>query len=388
MAKQSGGKRQRQGAGVGRGGQGMGGNRERRGRTPVRKGLSSDAGRLKGRSAGSSAHGAAARPGASRRSAGEYIEGRRAAAEALRTGFPVKRALVADAEGRRDAALAQLVDQLRGANIPVEYVAAEQLDALSSHGAHQGIALEVGAFPYADLADIIARADAACGTGPALVVVLDHVTDAGNFGAIVRSAEVVGAVGVVIANKRAAEVTVATYKTSAGAVMHLPIARVPNIARALEQLKTAGFWTVGASEHAEGNCWDAPLTGRIALVMGSEGDGISRLVLETCDDLTKLPQRGQTESLNVAQAATALCYEWLRVNIDALEGSSVVLADAAAPSACGAADLSNSGKNVPKTAHSEADFGTFLPEFRRVSATVGAASSAAPATDGVGGARE
>lgn len=387
MAKQSGGKRQRQGAGGGRGGQSTGGNRERRGRTPVRKGLSSDAGRSKGRSAGSSAHGAAARPGTSRRLAGEYIEGRRAAAEALRTGFPVKRALVADAEGRRDAALAQLVDQLHGANIPVEYVATEQLDALSSHGAHQGIALEVGAFPYADLADIIARADAA-GAEPALVVVLDHVTDAGNFGAIVRSAEVVGAVGVVIANKRAAEVTVATYKTSAGAVMHLPIARVPNIARALEQMKAAGFWTVGASEHAEDSCWDTPLTGRIALVMGSEGDGISRLVLETCDDLTKLPQRGATESLNVAQAATALCYEWLRVNIAALEGSSVVLADAAAPSACGAADLSNSGKNVPKTAHFEADFGTFLPEFRGVSATVGAASSAAPATDGVGGARE
>lgn len=384
MAKQSGGKRQRQGAGVGRGGQGTGGNRERRGRTPVRKSLSSDAGRSKGRSAGSSAHGAAARPGASRRPAGEYIEGRRAAAEALRTGFPVKRALVADVEGRRDAALAQLVDQLRGANIPVEYVAAEQLDALSSHGAHQGIVLEVGAFPYVDLADVIAAAVA----GPALVVVLDHVTDAGNFGAIVRSAEVVGAVGVVIANKRAAEVTVATYKTSAGAVMHLPIARVPNIARALEQLKAAGFWTVGASEHAEGSCWDAPLTGRIALVMGSEGDGISRLVLETCDDLTKLPQRGATESLNVAQAATALCYEWLRVNIAALEGSSAVLADAAAPSACGAADLSNLGKNVPKTADFEADFGTFLPEFRRVSATVGAASSAATATDGVGGARE
>lgn len=387
MAKQSGGKRQRQGAGGGRGGQGTGGNRERRGRTPDRKGLSSDTGRSKGRSAGSSVRGAAVRPGASRRPLGEYIEGRRAAAEALRTGFPVKRALVADAEGRRDAALAQLVDQLRGANIPVEYVATEQLDALSSHGAHQGIALEVGAFPYADLADIIARADAA-GAEPALVVVLDHVTDAGNFGAIVRSAEVVGAVGVVIANKRAAEVTVATYKTSAGAVMHLPIARVPNIARALEDLKAAGFWTVGASEHAEGSCWDAPLTGRIALVMGSEGDGISRLVLETCDDLTKLPQRGATESLNVAQAATALCYEWLRVNIAALEGSSVVLAGAAAPSACGAADLSNSGKNVPKTAHSEADFGTFLPEFRGVSTTVGAASSAAPATDGVGGARE
>ena len=96
--------------------------------------------------------------------------------------------------------------------------------------------------------------------------------------------------------------------------MHLPIARVPNIARALEDLKAAGFWAVGASEHADAVCWETPLAGRIALVMGSEGDGISRLVLETCDDLTRLPQRGQTESLNVAQAATALCYEWLRQN--------------------------------------------------------------------------
>lgn len=240
---------------------------------------------------------------------GAYIEGRRAAAEALRTGFPVKRALVAEGEDR-DAVLAKLVADVHAAGIPVLRVPRAELDGLSSHGAHQGIALEVGAFPYAELADVIANA----GEGPALVVVLDHVTDAGNFGAIVRSAEVVGAAGVVIASKRAAEVTVATYKTSAGAVMHLPIARVPNIARALEELKGAGFWTVGASEHAEGVCWDAPLSGRIALVMGSEGDGLSRLVLETCDDLTKLPQHGKTESLNVAQAATALCYEWLRQN--------------------------------------------------------------------------
>ena len=385
MAKQSGGKRQRQGASGGRGGQGTGGNRERRGRTPDRKGLSSDAGRSKSRSAGSSVRGAAARPGASRRPAGEYIE--RAAAEALRTGFPVKRALVADAEGRRDAALAQLVDQLRGANIPVEYVAAEQLDALSSHGAHQGIALEVGAFPYADLADIIARADAAGGTGPALVVVLDHVTDAGNFGAIVRSAEVVGAVGVVIANKRAAEVTVATYKTSAGAVMHLPIARVPNIARALEQLKAAGFWTVGASEHAEGSCWDAPLTGRIALVMGSEGDGISRLVLETCDDLTAAPpQRRDREPQRCPGGHGAL----LRVAAREHRCARRYLGGTCRRrrASCTRRHDLSIGKNVPKTAHSEADFGTFLPEFRRVSATVGAASSAAPATDGVGGARE
>ena len=122
------------------------------------------------------------------------------------------------------------------------------------------------------------------------------------------------------ANKRAAGVTVGSYKTSAGAVMHLPIAQVPNIARALDDLKAAGFWVGGASEHAEGSCWDAPFEGRVALVMGSEGDGISRLVLEKCDFLTKLPQRGMTESLNVAQATTALCFEWLRRNAGELMG--------------------------------------------------------------------
>ena len=233
---------------------------------------------------------------------GEFIEGRRAAAEALRTGFPVKCALIAEG-GERDAALSRLVDDLNAAGVRIKYVPRAQLDALSSHGAHQGIALEVGNFPYADVADILDRA----GDGPALVVVLDHVTDDGNFGAIVRSAEVVG-------------VTVGSYKTSAGAVMHLPIAQVPNIARALDDLKAAGFWVGGASEHAEGSCWDAPFEGRVALVMGSEGDGISRLVLEKCDFLTKLPQRGMTESLNVAQATTALCFEWLRRNAGELMG--------------------------------------------------------------------
>ena len=264
--------------------------------------------RKQGAEKGRDARSAAKRPAV--RPTGDYIEGRRACTEALRAGFPVKRALVAEGQGR-DAVLSQLVDYLHAAGVPVITVPRAELDARSAHGAHQGVMLEAGAFPYAELPDVVARA----GDGAALVLVLDHVTDAGNFGAIVRTAEVVGAAGVIIANKRAAEVTVATYKTSAGAVMHLPIARVPNIARALEDLKKAGFWCVGASEHATGTCWDTAFEGRIALVMGSEGEGISRLVLDTCDDLTRLPQRGRTESLNVAQATTALAYEWLRRNI-------------------------------------------------------------------------
>ena len=144
------------------------------------------------------------------------------------------------------------------------------------------------------------------------MLVLDHITDEGNLGAIIRTAEVMGADGVVIPSKRAAQVTVGVYKTSAGAAFHVPIARVPNLVGALKTLKDGGFWVAGASEHAHADIWHAPLEGRIALVCGNEAEGISRIVGEQCDFLVALPQRGQVESLNVAQATTAVCYEWLR----------------------------------------------------------------------------
>lgn len=236
-----------------------------------------------------------------------FVEGRRAASEALESGVPIRRALVASGE-QRDAGLATLVGRLEEAGIRVEEVPRGRLDALSSHGAHQGIALEVEPFSYVSIDEVISRA----GEGSALVVVLDHVTDEGNFGAIVRSAEVVGAAGVVIPKARSARVGTAAYKTSAGAVLHLPIAQVPNLSAALDRLKDAGFWVVAATEHAEQDVWQAPLGGRLCLVMGSEDSGISALVRKRCDFECRLPQRGIVESLNVAQATTVLCYEWLR----------------------------------------------------------------------------
>ncbi|AEB07478.1 RNA methyltransferase, TrmH family, group 3 [Coriobacterium glomerans PW2] len=278
--------------------------------------------RSRGKSAGKTVGGrrlpsARASKGTERGSwAASCIEGRRAATEALRAGVPVHRALLADG-AETEGALSGLIGALERGGVPIARVPRAKLDALSSHGAHQGIVLETEPFPYATVEDVIARA----GAGAALVVVLDHVTDEGNFGAIVRSAEVVGAAGVIIASKRAAAVGVGAYKTSAGAVMHLPIARVPNIVRALEALKGAGFWVGGATEHARDTVWDASLEGRIALVAGSEGSGLSRLVLESCDFTVRLPQRGQTESLNVAQAATVLCYEWLRRETASGEGT-------------------------------------------------------------------
>lgn len=236
------------------------------------------------------------------------VEGRRAVDEVLAANIPIKRALIAVSKGNQDPKLTRLAAEFEAEGIRVDRVSKARLDGLSSHGAHQGIMVELAAFPYADIEDIISAA----GDGDALVVVLDHVVDEGNLGAIVRSAEVVGAAGVIIARDRAASVGVGAYKTSAGAVFHVPIAQVPNIAKAIDRLKEAGFWAGAASEHAADTLWSAPVGGRFCLVMGSEGDGVSRLVMDRCDFSCRLPQRGQVESLNVAQAATVMAYEWLR----------------------------------------------------------------------------
>ncbi|MDR2106167.1 MAG: 23S rRNA (guanosine(2251)-2'-O)-methyltransferase RlmB [Coriobacteriales bacterium] len=164
-------------------------------------------------------------------------------------------------------------------------------------------------YEYATIFDLI---NLARGKDHALIVALDHITDAGNMGAVLRSAEVIGATGVLIPSKRAAPVNETVYRTSAGAVEHLKVAREPNLVSALKRLKDEGFWIAGATEHARQDIWQAPLEGRLVLVMGAEDTGLSRLVRETCDFEVKLPQRGLTRSLNVAQAATALMYEWLR----------------------------------------------------------------------------
>lgn len=238
----------------------------------------------------------------------DLIEGRNAVSEALCAGIPLSHAFVAKPAGEPDARLACLIQRLEQAGTQIEYVPTARLDELSGRGAHQGVIARARPFSYADISDIIT----ASGTGSALVVVLDHVTDEGNFGAIARSAEVVGAAGIVIPKARSVRVGPGAFKTSAGAVAHVPVAQVPNLPAALDQLKEAGFWVGGATEHAEQTAWQAPLEGRVALVMGSEGEGISRLVRERCDFECRLPQRGRIESLNVAQAATVLSYEWMR----------------------------------------------------------------------------
>lgn len=165
------------------------------------------------------------------------------------------------------------------------------------------------AYEYSTLYDLL---ELARGKEDALIVALDHITDVGNLGAIIRSAEVVGATGVLIPKKRAAQVNGAVYRTSAGAVEYIKVAQEANIATSLTRLKDEGFWVGAASADAHTTIWDAPIEGRLVVVMGAEDTGVSRLVRETCDFDFKLPQRGFTQSLNVAQSFTAIAYEWMR----------------------------------------------------------------------------
>lgn len=244
-----------------------------------------------------------------RRPTDEYIEGRRAVMEALEAGVPLKGLMVADHLDVEERAITNVLKAAQTAGVPARTVSRTLLDQLSAHGAHQGVIAEARPYRYQEVEQIIAAAE---GQDNALVVICDHVTDPGNLGAIARSAEVVGAAGLIIPNRRAAQVTATAYKASAGALAYLPVAKVANLAASVKQLQEAGFWVAGASEHATTDVWHAPLEGRLALVLGSEGEGLSELIRKRCDFLVSLPQRGRIESLNVAQSGTALMYEWLR----------------------------------------------------------------------------
>ena len=237
-----------------------------------------------------------------------FIEGRNAVVEALRAGMPLQRVLLAEGT-KPDRTLDEIARRADEAGVSVVRAPKRDLDAKSERGAHQGVVAEAAPYSYASLDAVLARTE---GKARSLIIALDHVTDPGNLGAIVRTAEVVGADGVLVANRRAAAVTPAAYKASAGALAHVSLAQEANLVRSLTKCKQAGYWIAGASEHAEQTVWEAALEGRLVLVMGSEGEGLARLTRETCDFLVRLPQAGKVGSLNVAQATTAIAYEWLR----------------------------------------------------------------------------
>ena len=181
----------------------------------------------------------------------------------------------------------------------------EELERLCGSPDHQGVVAEVDPYPYADPSGLLRREDA-------LLVALDQVQDPRNLGAVCRSAELAGAAGVVIPERRAAEVTAVTCKASAGAVEHLEVAHVRNLADWLSEAKAAGFWIWGADANADNAPWDVDLGGPTVLVVGGEGKGIRPRVASACDGLVAFPRVGQIESLNVSAAATALLFEAVR----------------------------------------------------------------------------
>ena len=237
----------------------------------------------------------------------DVIFGKRPVLEALVAGVELKGVSICDT-AENDSLLKRIVELLDKKGVKRERISAKDLKRIAKDANTQGVVAYATPFKYSSIEEVVDDAEVS------LVVVCDHITDVGNLGAIIRSAESVGATCVVIPNARSASVTSVVYKTSAGAVSHIPVAQVSNVARTLEFLKSNGFWVVGASEHAENLMWDANLEGRIALVLGNEEKGISDLVLKTCDDTFKLPQLGDISSLNVAQASTVFMYEWVRQN--------------------------------------------------------------------------
>jgi 23S rRNA (guanosine2251-2'-O)-methyltransferase len=184
-------------------------------------------------------------------------------------------------------------------------VAASELTRLAGSPDHQGVVAEVDPYPYADPEALLDRPDT-------LVVALDQVQDPRNLGAMCRSAEAVGAAGLVIPSRRSATVTAAACKASAGALEHLPVARVPNLADWLTRAKDSGAWIYGAAQGAPATYAQADLSGKVVLVFGSEGRGLRRRVAESCDLLISIPVRGRVGSLNVAAAAAVLLFEAAR----------------------------------------------------------------------------
>ena len=236
------------------------------------------------------------------------IFGIRPVAEAIEAGKQIEKLYIR--KGAEGQLMQELKDLCMRHRLHYQEVPVEKLNRLT-RGNHQGVVAQTAAIEYVQLTDILERVPE---DETPLVVLFDGVTDVRNFGAIARSAECVGASGIVIPNKRAARVTAATYKSSAGAISHIPVTQVANLVSTIERLKDEGFWVAAATEHASDLIWQSNLKGKIALVMGNEGEGVSRLVLENCDFGVKLPQVGEISSLNVAQASTACMYEWLRQN--------------------------------------------------------------------------
>lgn len=238
----------------------------------------------------------------------EYtIEGRNAVIEAYRAGRTIDRLYVLD--GCQDGPVMTIKREARKQDTPIKYVTKERLDQLSKTGKHQGVIACAAAYRYAEVEDIV-RAARDKGEDP-FVFLLDGIEDPHNLGAIIRSANLAGAHGVIIPKNRAVGLTATVARTSAGALNYTPVARVTNLAKTIEDLKKEGLWFVCAD--MDGTLmYELNLKGPIGLVIGNEGEGVSRLVREKCDLTARIPMQGDIDSLNASVAAGVLAYEIVR----------------------------------------------------------------------------
>ena len=236
------------------------------------------------------------------------IEGRNAVIEALRAGTTMDKIYLA--KGETDKTLGHIASKARAQGIVVVEADRRKLDGMSRTHAHQGVIALAAVREYVSVDDILA--DAAAKNEPPLIVVCDEISDPHNLGAIIRTAYCAGAHGVVIPKRRSAGLTSVVAKTSAGAVSHMKVARVPNIPSLLKDLKKQGVWVFGTAVNGTTGLYDADLKGAAAIVIGSEGDGMTRLAAENCDFLVSIPMKGDLNSLNASASAAILLYEAVR----------------------------------------------------------------------------
>ena len=240
--------------------------------------------------------------------ADDKLEGRNSILEALKAGRTINKIFVA--KGDREGSIKQVVALAREKKILVQEVERAKLDSLSSTHSHQGVIAFVAAKEYVEVEDILEIA-AQRGEQP-FIIILDEITDPQNLGSILRTADAVGAHGVIIPKRRAIGLTAVVSKASAGAVEHVAVARVTNLAQTIEYLKKQNVWIAGTAMTGDKAFYEADLKGPIALVIGSEGEGIGKLILEKCDFVVNIPMKGQIASLNAGVAGAIVMYEVLK----------------------------------------------------------------------------
>lgn len=238
------------------------------------------------------------------------VEGRNAVLEAFRSGRAIDKVFVLD--GCQDGPIRTIVREAKKHGSLINFVSRERLNQISETGKHQGVVAYAAAYEYAQIEDMLELAKQK-GEDPFLIL-LDNIEDPHNLGAIIRTANTAGAHGVIIPKRRAVGLTATVAKTSAGALNYTPVAKVTNLVKTMEELKDKGIWFVCADMDGE-PMYDLELTGPIGLVVGSEGDGVSRLVKENCDFVAGIPMQGEITSLNASVAAGVLAYEIVRQRI-------------------------------------------------------------------------